>query len=85
MLIEINLLFNLSRNASQFLEVQQLNRQKLLAALEGKLPTLDDGLNVEPVYCQELLFSNGINPVSHMKIEGLGTIRVPISSNVSKS
>ena len=83
MSIEINLLFNLSRNATRFLEVQQLDRQKLLAALEGKLPTLHDGLNIEPVYCQELVFSNG--PVSHMKIEGLGTIRVPISSNVSMS
>ena len=65
------------------MEAQQLDRQSLLAALEGKLSTLDDELNFEPVSCQEVIFSG--NAVSHIKIEGLGTIQVPIPFHVSIS
>lgn len=66
------------------MDVQELDRSSLLAALEGNWSALG-GVHVEPAFCQEIFpgDGNGSMVKSLLKVEGLGTIQIPVPFHVS--
>ena len=66
------------------LDVLKLERPTLLAALEGRLATSECNptLNRVPSSCQGLLLGNA-NTMSRFRVEGLGTINIPVPKAVS--
>ena len=67
------------------MKVHELDRQSLLAALEGKLANVDKP--VEPVWCQKLPITNKDDGglLSLLKVEGIGIMQVPFLESVSRS
>ena len=58
-----------------------MDRQSLLAALEGKLDSVHEA--VEPVWCLKLPIPSG-DPLSILTVEGVGTLlQVPLPTSVS--
>ena len=66
------------------LQARELERHSLLAALEGRLSSIEGNQPIDrvPVSCQSYLLDDE-NMMTRLKVEGLGKMEIPVPYTVS--
>ena len=68
----------------RMLQARELDRHSLLAALEGRLSTIEGNQPIDrvPVSCQSYSLEDE-NMMTRLKVEGLGKMEIPVPYTVS--